>query len=77
MIETKTFEVEVKDIKTSMAKADTCPMEGELNYHGRDVKFKITASSDNKDVLEELFGGINQTVTFEIVENAQTSLLDD
>lgn len=68
------FETEVKDIKTSKVKADTCPMEGELEYNGREVKFKLVASSVNKDVLKELFGDVGQTVTFAIVDNAQQSL---
>lgn len=68
------FETEVIDIKTSEVKDDTCPMEGELEYNGREVKFKIVASSVNKDVLKELFGDVGQTVTFEIVDNAQQSL---
>jgi hypothetical protein len=71
-----TFETEVRDIKTSEVKDDTCPMDGELEYNGREVKFKIVASSDNRSVLEELFGGVGHTVTFEIVDNAQTTLLD-
>jgi hypothetical protein len=72
-----TFEMEVKDIKTSEVKEDTCPMEGDLEYNGREVKFKIVASSDNRSVLEELFGGVGRTVTFKIVENAQKTLLDE
>lgn len=72
----KTFETEVKDIKTSEVKDDTCPMEGELEYNGREVRFKIVASSDNRTVLEDLFGGVGRTVTFQIVGNAQKTLLD-
>lgn len=72
-----TFETEVKDIKTSEVRSDTCPMEGELEHNGREVLFKIIASSLNRDVLEELFGGVGQTVTFKIVENAQKTLLDE
>jgi len=72
-----TFETEVKDIKTSEVKDDTCPMDGELVYNGKEVKFSITASSANRVVLEELFGGVGRTVTFQIVENAQKTLLDE
>ena len=72
-----TFETEVKDIKTSEVKDDTCLMDGELEYNGREVRFKIVASSNGRDVLEELFGGVGRTVTFEIVENAQKTLLDE
>lgn len=68
------FEMKVSNIKTSVVGDDTCPMEGELEYNGRGVKFKIVASSVNKDVLEELFGGVGQTVTFAVVDNAQQTL---
>lgn len=73
-METIQFETTVKDIKTSEVKDDTCQTEGELEYNGREVKFKVGASSVNKDVLKELFGEVGQTVTFEIVDNAQQSL---
>jgi hypothetical protein len=72
-----TFETTVKDIKTSEVKDDVCQMAGELEYNGREVKFKVDGSSLNRDVLEELFGGVGQTVTFKIVENAQKTLLDE
>lgn len=71
------FETEVKDIKTSEVKDDTCPMEGDLEYNGREVRFKIVASSNSRSVLEELFGGVGKTVTFQIVDNAQKTLLDE
>lgn len=74
MIERIRFETIVEDIKTSKVKEDICPLKGELEYNGREVKFKIVASSVNKDVLEELFGDVGATVTFEIVDNAQQSL---
>jgi len=70
------FETEVKDIKTSMVKDDTCPMDGVLDYHGREVKMKVIASSENRDVLEELFDHVGATVTFQIVGNAQQTLIE-
>lgn len=73
----KQFEMSVKDIKTSVVKQDTCPMEGTLLHNGKDVKITMVASSDEEDVLYDLFVGVGAIITFKIVPNAQTALFGE
>jgi len=69
-----TIEMNVDDIKTSRVKDDTCPLSGEFNYQGTDVKVKMMFTADAQDVFDDLFGGVGKTVAFTIGENAQQTL---
>jgi len=69
-----TIEMNVDDIKTSRVKDDTCPLSGEFNYQGTDVKVKMTFTADAQDVFDDLFGGVGRIVTFAVVDNKQQTL---
>jgi len=68
------FELTVDDVKSSMKTDDTLPMVGEFDHEGDTVKLKMTATAGDKLLLEELFGGYHQVVTFQKIENKQTEL---
>ena len=68
------FEMQVKDVKTSRVKDDSCPLTGEFEYGDSIIKVKMVFTSDDGDIFDELFGGVGHTVTFSIVENAQQTL---
>lgn len=70
------FEVEVDDIKTSKVKNDTCTMSGEFERDDKTVKVSMVFSASFKELFEEIFGDVGNTVTFSSVRNAQTSLDD-
>jgi hypothetical protein len=75
MKETKfEFEVSVDDIKTSRVKDDTCPISGEFNYQGTEVKVTMLFKADAQDVFDDMFGGVGKTVTFAVVDNKQQTL---
>ncbi len=70
------FEVTVEDVKTSRVKEDTCPLSGEFVHKGKEVKAKISFTAEDQSVFDSLFGDVGNTVTFSVVKNAQTSLVD-
>lgn len=70
------FEVTVEDVKTSRVKEDACPLSGEFTHNGKDVKVKMTFTSEHQEVFDSLFGDVGNTVTFGVLNNAQTTLVD-
>lgn len=71
------FEVIVEDVKTSRVKEDNCPLSGEFAYDGKDVKVKMTFTSEHQEVFDSLFGDVGNTVTFAVLKNnAQTTLVE-
>ena len=68
------FEAVVDDVKTSRVKDDVCFVSGEFTHGGVDVKVKMTFTADAEDVFDDMFGGVGKTITFQVVDNAQTTL---
>lgn len=70
------FEVMVEAVKISRVKDDDCLLSGEFVHDGKDVKVKMAFASEHKTTFDSLFGDVGNTVTFGVLNNAQTTLVD-